>query len=159
MTNCRNPRKTSEPPLTRWDPRCRAGGTRSRLRRLVILRTAHGRFCNHCILTRYLLFPRALVLILTRALPRGTIKLRDFAYGEQDMDIGEAVYQLKLGKKVMRNGWNGKGMWLEYQKPDENSKMTLPYVFMTTVQGDRVPWLASQTDLLAEDWDVVPTRT
>jgi len=96
---------------------------------------------------------------LTRALPRGTIKLRDFAYGEQDMDIGEAVYQLKLGKKVMRNGWNGKGMWLEYQKPDENSKMTLPYVFMTTVQGDRVPWLASQTDLLAEDWDVVPTRT
>lgn len=30
--------------------------------------------------------------------------------------------------------------------------MTLPYIFITTVQGDRVPWLASQTDLLAEDW-------
>jgi hypothetical protein len=33
--------------------------------------------------------------------------------------------------------------------------MTLPYIFMKTVQGDLVPWLASQTDLLAEDWSVV----
>jgi hypothetical protein len=33
--------------------------------------------------------------------------------------------------------------------------MTLPYIFITTVQGNRVPWLASQTDLLAKDWYIV----
>jgi hypothetical protein len=43
-------------------------------------------------------------------------------------------------------------MWIALQKPDANSKMTLPYIFMHTAQGQRVPWLASQTDLLADDW-------
>lgn len=63
-----------------------------------------------------------------------------------------ALDHLKNGGRVQREGWNGKGQWLELQVPDENSKMTLPYIFITTVQGDRVPWLASQTDLLANDW-------
>jgi hypothetical protein len=67
--------------------------------------------------------------------------------------IGWAVKQLQHGDRVRRSGWNGKGMWLELQKPDENSKMTLPYVFMFTTQGDLVPWLCSQTDLLANDWE------
>ncbi len=69
--------------------------------------------------------------------------------------IGWAVKQMHNGSKVTRGGWNGKNMWLELQVPDELSKMTLPYVYMTTVQGDRVPWLCSQTDLLARDWAIV----
>jgi hypothetical protein len=71
------------------------------------------------------------------------------------MDIGEAVHLLRNGHKVGRAGWNGKGMHLELQVPDAHSKMTLPYVFMKTVQGDLVPWLCSQTDLLANDWEIV----
>jgi hypothetical protein len=69
--------------------------------------------------------------------------------------IGWAVKQLQNGSKVARSGWNGKGMSLELQVPDAGSKMTLPYVYINTVQGDRVPWLCSQADLLAMDWEVV----
>lgn len=69
--------------------------------------------------------------------------------------IGWAIKQMHNGSKVTRAGWNGKNQWLELQVPDEHSKMTLPYVFITTVQGDRVPWLCSQTDLLARDWMLV----
>jgi hypothetical protein len=71
------------------------------------------------------------------------------------MDIGQAVRRLLSGDRVGRSGWNGKGQWLELQEPDDNSKMTLPYVFIHTVQGDLVPWLCSQTDLLATDWESV----
>ena len=71
------------------------------------------------------------------------------------MNFGEAVEQLKLGNKVAREGWNGKGMFLELQKPDKNSKMTLPYIWMWTACKNRVPWLASQTDILADDWDTI----
>ena len=70
-------------------------------------------------------------------------------------DFGWALLHLKLGYKLAREGWNGKGQFLEIQVPDANSKMTLPYIFITTVNGDRVPWLASQTDMLAEDWAIV----
>jgi len=68
--------------------------------------------------------------------------------------IGWAVAQLKSGHDVTRLGWNGKGMWLRLQTPDEYSKMTLPYVYLCTVKGRLVPWLASQTDLLAIDWEL-----
>lgn len=71
-----------------------------------------------------------------------------------DMNFGQALELIKAGKKVCRSGWNGKGMWLQIQIPDENSKMTLPYIYMSTAQGDLVPWLASQTDILAKDWEV-----
>jgi hypothetical protein len=68
-------------------------------------------------------------------------------------DFGWALQILKDGLyMVTRKGWNGKSMWIEIQDPDENSKMTLPYIYMKTVHGDMVPWLASQTDLLADDW-------
>jgi hypothetical protein len=67
-------------------------------------------------------------------------------------DFGSAIDELRAGERVQREGWNGKGMWLELQVPDEHSKMTLPYIFMSTAQGDLVPWLASQTDILATDW-------
>lgn len=69
------------------------------------------------------------------------------------MDIGDAIHTLNRSGRVRRRGWNGKNMWLELQKPDRDSKMTLPYVFMSTAQGDLVPWLCSQTDLLANDWE------
>jgi hypothetical protein len=68
--------------------------------------------------------------------------------------IGWAVKEMQDGQRVRRSGWNGKGMWLELQTPDAHSKMTLPYVFMSTAQGDLVPWLCSQTDLLATDWEI-----
>lgn len=71
------------------------------------------------------------------------------------MKFGLAIEALKKGKKVCREGWNGKNMWIEIQRPDENSKMTLPYIYMYTAQGDLVPWLASQADMLAEDWEIV----
>ncbi len=71
-----------------------------------------------------------------------------------ELDFSEALNDLKDGCKIARTGWIGKGMWLELQTPDEHSKMTLPYIYMRTAQGDLVPWLASQTDLLSDDWVV-----
>lgn len=76
--------------------------------------------------------------------------------------FGDALFALREGRRVARGGWNGNGMWLELQRPDAHSKMTLPYIFIeypaghpAYPSGSRVPWLASQTDLLAEDWFVV----
>ncbi len=72
-----------------------------------------------------------------------------------------ALRALKAGHRVCREGWNGRGLWLELQIPDENSKMTLPYIFISypddarMYPAARVPWVASQTDILAEDWEVL----
>jgi len=77
------------------------------------------------------------------------------------MNFGDAIAALKAGGKVARSGWNGKGLWVELQVPDAHSKMTLPYLYLNyptdavNTPGARVPWLASQTDILAEDWEVV----
>ena len=86
----------------------------------------------------------------------------DNAYRECNaMTFGLALEAMKKGHKVARFGWNGKGLWLELQRPDAHSKMTLPYIFMSypddakTTPGARVPWLASQTDMLADDWAIV----
>lgn len=68
--------------------------------------------------------------------------------------FGDALDALKRGHKVTRRGWNGPGQFLELQVPDVYSKMTVPYIYIITVQGDRVLWLASQTDMLALDWQV-----
>jgi hypothetical protein len=70
------------------------------------------------------------------------------------LSFGHALEALKAGQRVARSGWNGKGMWLALQVPDAQSKMSLPYIYMRTVQGDLVPWLASQTDMLADDWQI-----
>ena len=67
--------------------------------------------------------------------------------------IGWAVKELHDGKHVCRAGWNGKGMWIALQVSDSHSKMSLPYVYMKTADGKLVPWLCSQTDLLATDWE------
>jgi len=69
--------------------------------------------------------------------------------------IGEAVKEMRDGKRVRRTGWNGKNMYLELQVPDTYSKMMLPYVYICTVDGKLVPWVCSQTDLLAVDWETV----
>ena len=77
------------------------------------------------------------------------------------LSFGDALMLLENGQKVARLGWNGVGLWLELQVPDAHSKMTLPYIYINypdnakTTPGARVPWLASQTDMLAKDWVIV----
>jgi hypothetical protein len=73
---------------------------------------------------------------------------------DHSFTFGEAIEALKAGERVTRLGWNGKDMWLALQVPDDHSKMTLPYIYMKTAQGDLVPWLASQSDMLSEDWQL-----
>ena len=81
-----------------------------------------------------------------------------------NLSFGDAIAYLKLGYKVVRKGWNGKGIFIELQTPTETSKMSHPYIFIDTtgLQSDNpdakrnlVPWLASQTDMLSEDWEIV----
>lgn len=86
------------------------------------------------------------------------------------MDFGDVIKAMKKDntKKFARKGWNGKGIYIQLQVPDENSKMTLPYIYMVTnnLKSDNpdaprgcVPWLASQTDMLCDDWiELVQTR-
>ena len=70
-------------------------------------------------------------------------------------NFGKAIEEMKAGKRVARAGWNGKGMFVTLQKPDEHSKMRKPYIYMSPVDGELVPWVASQSDMLAEDWFIV----
>ena len=78
------------------------------------------------------------------------------------MNFSDALAWAKLGKKIFRHGWNGKNMWVAVQMPDKGSMNTLPYLYIeypkghpAYPKGSRVPWLASQTDLLADDWDLI----
>lgn len=76
------------------------------------------------------------------------------------MDFGNAIRAMKQGLKVARAGWNGKGMWLWLVDPSRNPERALdtcrrPYIEMKDAQDMFVPWLASQTDVLAEDWVLV----
>jgi hypothetical protein len=73
---------------------------------------------------------------------------------EEEYNFGWALFALRRGLKVARKGWNGKGMFLELQGPDEHSKMQQPYIYMSPVDGRLVPWLASQSDMLAIDWEI-----
>ncbi len=89
---------------------------------------------------------------------------------EPTMNFGSALQALKNGQKVAREGWNGKGMFL-FLVPGSVFKVNRapllgiypegteinyrPHIDMKTVDGEIVPWLASQTDVLAEDWCVV----
>lgn len=68
------------------------------------------------------------------------------------LTFGHVLDGLQYGERFTREGWNGKDMWIALQVPDVHSKMTLPYIYMKTVQGDLVPWVVSQTDCLARDW-------
>jgi hypothetical protein len=95
----------------------------------------------------------------------------DAAYREADgLTFGLAVEALKLGKRVSRAGWNGKGMFLflvpgstfTVNRPPllgiypEGTRVDYcPHIDMKTADGKVVPWLASQTDVLAEDWAIL----
>jgi hypothetical protein len=77
---------------------------------------------------------------------------------EEKMTIGDAVKAMQKGGKVCRAGWNGKDMWVALLRPTPApgvTYMTEPYVYMKTAQGGLIPWLCSQADLLADDWEVV----
>lgn len=71
-----------------------------------------------------------------------------------------ALHAMKAGLKAQRKGWNGKGLFIQLHEPDESDLMNLPFLYMEypkdsiNTPGARVPWLASQTDLLAEDWEI-----
>lgn len=87
------------------------------------------------------------------------------------MDFGEALKALKDGSRVTRAGWNGKGMFVVHQKgypdgipinantaeatgiPQGTVCIFRPYLMMRTVDGSFVPWVISQTDALADDWE------
>ncbi len=86
------------------------------------------------------------------------------------MNFGDALQALKDGKRVARAGWNGKGMFLFLVPGSTFSVNREPllsimgegtqvqyhaHIDMKTAQGYVVPWLASQADLLSEDWEIV----
>jgi len=89
---------------------------------------------------------------------------------EKEMSFSQALYHVKAGGRVAREGWNGKGMFL-FLVPGSTFKVNRPpllgiypegtevqyhaHIDMRTAQGYVVPWLASQADLLAEDWMIV----
>ncbi len=68
------------------------------------------------------------------------------------MTFSQALELIKNGSRVQRDNWNGKGQYLALQTPDQMSKMKRPYIYIRTVNGDLVPWVASQSDLLEDDW-------
>lgn len=86
------------------------------------------------------------------------------------MDFSEALRAVKAGDKISRDGWNGKGMFVVHQAGypagiaiNENTARATgltegtvcvfrEYLMMRTVDGSFVPWVASQTDILAGDW-------
>jgi hypothetical protein len=68
------------------------------------------------------------------------------------MNFGDALTVLKSGGRVYRSNWNGRNMWLELQVPDEDSRMTLPYIYIKTVDDHLVPWVVSHSDVMGEDW-------
>jgi len=90
-----------------------------------------------------------------------------------NMDFGQALVQAKAGSKIARKGWNGKGMFVVYQKgyPDgiPCNKQTAdawgmdegesfrcePYLQIQMVNGSHSMWVPSINDTLAEDWEVV----
>lgn len=71
------------------------------------------------------------------------------------MDFSLALETIKAGRRAQRRGWNGTVMWIALQTPSGDSKMTQPYLYGKTLDGGLVPWVASQTDILADDWTVV----
>lgn len=89
------------------------------------------------------------------------------------MNFGQALAALRSGSKLTRSGWNGAGMHVLLQNgypdgiaingntaaatglPEGTVCRFRPYLMLLTADGDYVPWVASQSDLLADDWAVV----
>lgn len=82
----------------------------------------------------------------------------------EKQSFSEALNALKHGLEVQREGWNGSGLRVKLQRPDKHSKMTLPYLYIEypddakNTPGARCPWLASQTDIMAEDYTIFSTE-
>ena len=72
-----------------------------------------------------------------------------------EFDFSVALALLKEGEKISRKGWNGEDMWLKLQVPEGSSLMNRPYIYMKAANGELVPWVASQSDLLESDWGTV----
>lgn len=81
------------------------------------------------------------------------------------MNFGQAIEALKAGEKVARSGWNGKGMWLRLYDPYLDEEFPISeiepcegtparWIGMKTSDNKFIPWLASQTDILEEDWEI-----
>lgn len=78
------------------------------------------------------------------------------------MNFGQALEALRTGECIARDGWNGRGMWLALASEADvllvaaraQVVRSQPFILMRTAQGTFVPWLASQTDVLAEDWRI-----
>lgn len=95
----------------------------------------------------------------------------DRAYQPIDgMSFGMAVEAIKQGFKVSREGWNGKGMFIYFVDANyyqaqskaaksfygENSMVPYrSYIAMKTINNEVVPWVASQSDILCNDWNIV----
>lgn len=86
------------------------------------------------------------------------------AVDDDNMDFSATLKALKDGRRLKRKGWNHPDQYVFLIKPGEltfeslNSESKndfVPFLAIKTVQGTFVPWLASQTDLLAEDWEIV----
>lgn len=103
--------------------------------------------------------------------PAGVRSVGTFDAPELRYSFSWALGFLKEGKRVAREGWNGKGMWLAYVHPYAHFGMAdaqyephtrgatlLPWIGMKTADNGFVPWLASQTDMLADDWCIVEDR-
>lgn len=84
------------------------------------------------------------------------------------MDFAEALRLLKAGYRVARTGWNGKGMYLRLYDPQLDKEFPMKevgpsdctpiaWIGMKTADNKFVPWLCSQTDMLATDWTVLPS--
>ncbi|MBR3583561.1 MAG: DUF2829 domain-containing protein [Kiritimatiellae bacterium] len=80
------------------------------------------------------------------------------------MTFGQAIEALKQDKKVARKGWNGKGMYLfladavrlQTNAVEEKEHEVMPCIVMKTAQDNLQPgWLASQNDMLSDDWTLV----
>jgi hypothetical protein len=82
------------------------------------------------------------------------ISRNDWEVVEEGLGFDFAITALKAGKRVTRKGWKNSTIWLEAQFPDENSKMTKPYIYM--VKGEeRFPCDLSCESIFATDWEVV----
>lgn len=72
------------------------------------------------------------------------------------MNFSEALHCVNAGYRIARSGWNGKGMWLfrvnDWDCTGCEKSSLLPFIAMKTADDKIVPWLASQTDILARDW-------
>lgn len=76
-----------------------------------------------------------------------------------NMSFSEVLTQLKAKDQngFSRKGWNGEGLFIRAQFPDENSKMGNPYLYIdaTALGGTLTPWVPSTGDLFADDWFTV----